>query len=1611
MVHIRSKLHDPKNAALAKECIECCDKFDHLQFSGSELLQSSVRSNRTGESLTKSTHSLSSEVINTILASRCDWSEVIGRLAVDLQRTGRRGHNVALFGIGDSVPLSPFQQHELEITKLDVLSLTSTATLPNPMIHPQDSFPTDAIAIIGAACRLPGANSLEELWDVISHGESRVESLREDRVNLKESFRASQDKEWASKRAFYGNFIDDVDAFDHPFFGTSPREATYMDPQQRLLLATAFEAMDSSGYLRRHQREDGDAVGCFLGASYTEYLENTSAYSPSAFTATGTIRAFLSGKISYHFGWTGPSEVIDTACSASLVAIHRACRAIQAGECPMALAGGVNVITGINNYFDLGKANFLSPTGQCKPFDDSADGYCRADGVGLVVLKPLSKAVAEGDHIMGVISASATNQGGLGSPGITVPDGRAQKALYKSILTKAGVGADQVSYVEAHGTGTQVGDPIEIDSVRQVFGGPQRTAPLHVGSLKANIGHSETAAGVASLLKVLTMLSHQSIPPLQGFKRLNHKISALEPEKLSIPTRLIPWDADPRVACINSYGASGSNSALLCSEWLGMNSNPLNSSADASAPIYPVLLSAASRDSLQRYANDLVSYILKSPAGMTLGNVAFTLSERRKYHRVRWSTTASDLSNLVERLRTDIRSSSVEVPKNTKKVVLAFSGQSKTNIGLDPNISQTNPRFKEYIRACGEILQTFGCPDILPALSQPGPISDPVLLQCGTSAVQYACAKCWIDGGLKVDAVVGHSLGELTALAVSGAISLADALRVVYQRAELMKTKWGPERGTMLAIHAKLDTVRSIMDVVETTTNSQDGALEIACYNSLTSHVVVGKQASVAMAERIIGKDPRYHGIRHQRLDVSHGFHSRFTEPLLDDLTELTKTLDFKEPTIALELSTQNQSWSKMKNARYFADHAREPVYFVDAVRRLEQKMGPCVWLEAGWNTPIVAMTKKAVAQPQLHTFQAVTSPAISSANLWQEGITNSFWGFLSPMNLDLRQIWLPPYNFDRPKYWLDHVDRAIEEQKASQTPQNINQHPAEKKVTQLLSYKGPIGSHGLSHQFCLHTTTERYTRIVKGHAVRQKPLCPASMYMEAAAMGAVMLGVELRGKTITFQNIAFHRPLGCDDDLDVQLCLDRHAESEGDSWHYVVQSSSKTTHSEGDFSASTSANPDFQLYELLVSDQIKALKNDPNAERLMTRTAYSLFSRVVDYGDLLQGISNITLGTKQAVAQIKVPSTTFTNSESTVSEFFDAITLDTFVQVLGLLINCSGGSSSSDEIYVASIIDKMVVLPTEFRIAQTWTVYATYTAADSKQSSGAIFVFSEAGELTAIGTRIRFTKIQAAKLERVLEAANPRVSTASATPTTLATEKNTLYNEVLSREIVTSRATERSIVKAKFNEEVSTAQVLSQKQESIHDKTEELKSLISTCTGINMADIQDDESLGSMGVDSLATMELADELKSKLGIEVSTEDLLTGDVRSLSRFFPSTHTSITNNRIPIPLANGYECRSESSTSSRHSSGATTPDDHLTGLTTPANFTTGLTTPADYGLPSNANGHIKESDSWKRPKNPLSTRHKVETIIYKVIDCVEIPADLFIPLEAPSQQMPIGMIS
>ena len=1468
-MHLRGKVHNPENIDLAKELCILCDQNECLQFPDAATIKVPIRSNKTGELLKEG--SLTHEAVDTILASKCQWFQLLLGVSDDLQRTGRRNHLFVGFGIGDCVPLTPFHQAGLHITKLDVLSFLKQRATSAQASGTSYEFPSDAVAVVGMACRLPGANTVEDLWNIMSVGESRAEEVPSERIDLHQGFRALQDKKWASKQKYFGNFINKFDCFDNAFFRTNPREAVSMDPQQRLLLETAYQAMDSSGYLRTHRRESGDPVGVFIGASFVEYLENTSSNPPTAYTSTGTIRAFLCGKISYYFGWSGPSEILDTACSSSLVAIRRAVRAIQTGECPMALTGGVNIMSGLTNYLDLTKAGFLSPTGQCKPFDSGADGYCRAEGVGLVVLKPLSRALAEGDQIIGVIPGAATNQGGLSSS-ITVPHSPAQVRLYKDILSQAKMESHQVSYVEAHGTGTQAGDPLEVASIREVFGGSKRTSDVHLGSIKGNIGHCETAAGVAGLIKALLMVSKGSIPPLANFKSLNPKILPLEPDKLAIATKLERWEVPFRVACVNSYGAAGSNSALLVSERPPMQSQS-RSKGSTKDSAYPIVLSAATKESLLAYADVLEKYLEGAANKCDLGDLAFTLAEKRQLHKYRWITTEFDLENLSLALRTGIQDRA-EVVEEPKKVVLAFSGQSQRAIGLDRNLYESCPSLQIYLNKCNSFLLHEGYPTIFPAIFQTEPVLDVVALQCGMFALQYACAKSWIDSGLHVDAIIGHSFGELSALAVSGVLSMEDTLKIIATRASLMQTKWGSQPGTMLAIHSTVEVVQDLISSLSFSSIS----IEIACYNAHTSQVVVGTDSAVASAEKVLREESRFSGISFQRLDVTHGFHSTFTEGLLGDLDDVANSLTFKAPEIPLETCTTKQLDSVTPGR--ISQHTRKPVYFHQAVQRIEQRLGSCIWLEAGMNSPIIPMIKKSADASRQHLFQSLkikdqltplTSLCKSTTNLWREGVSVSFWNFHHPGESGLKQIWLPPYQFQSQQHWLPYTDHALEAMKngpITGTPE-LDQPSA--KPSKLVTSQTETGL------FSIHVVTQRFTTIVSGHAVMGRPLCPAAMYMECAVMALQLSIGDPHDQVLWFEGLSFEAPLGIDTSRDVSLTLKHDVEESG--WFFTARSASKddpksrlTTHAKGKLGFTK--KPGFQRYQRLLTDRVDELLRNPNAEILKSKRAYGLFSRIVSYSEVLKGISLITMANCEAVAEIEV-STKAETGESSATRLCDTISLDTFIQVSGLLIN-SSDRCSGDEAYLATGVESQSMsLSCDFEKCRSWTIYAMFTPLGDTKATGDIFVMTRDRVLVMTIMGVQFSKIPISKLEKLLDSANTKAADKSLASKSLGSQPMRVSP---SQDLDSAMSSEPPPLD-------SDSQDSSESEDSDDSlELESLKTILASYVGLPEDQITDDANIGELGVDSLAATELADELSSKFGKDIASDDLVMSDFGALSR-------------------------------------------------------------------------------------------------------------------------------
>ncbi|KAK0716599.1 BcPKS16, polyketide synthase [Apiosordaria backusii] len=1466
-MEVTGKVHNPENAELAAELSNLCRDTPGFQLPDASKLQVPVRSNKNGETLFE-VDSLTEEVISTILASRCEWFNLLSHVADDLSQSEVNTHSVVVFGLTDCVPLTPFFQRSVRITKIQAHTLIKPIT-PRPS-YQIPTLPDDAIAIVGASCRLPGANNLEELWSLLANNTDCSQELPTDRFNLPKTFRASAQSPFTHSRKFYGNFLSNIKTFDNAFFNISPREAASLDPQQRLLLELSHEALDCSGHFTSNSESD-DNVGCFIGASFVEYLDNTNSHAPTAYTSTGTIRAFLCGRISYHYGWSGPAEVIDTACSSSLAAINRACKAIQSGECRMALTGGINLITGVNNYLDLAKAGFLSPTGQCKPFDEKADGYCRSDGAGLLVLKRLKDALADGDLIMGVILGVATNQGGK-SCSITVPEMDAQKRLYKKVLEQAGLEKQMVSYVEAHGTGTQAGDPLEVESVRTVLGGEDRgnNNKLWLGSVKGNIGHCETAAGVAGVLKVLAMLKHGKIPGQANHHRLNPKIPPLEKDEMAIAKDVMNWDLPFRAALVNSYGAAGSNGALICCEMPGTRKER-NPGGKEDTMLFPLLVSGTSEENLHQNARALATFLRsRSGAGLTTAEVAFTLNQKRQRHKYMASISSTTIQQAATFLESSPPTFTMTSPLPS---VLAFSGQPDNKVALDRSFYDSFPVFRSYIDACNAELTTLGFSPIIPAIFQTQPIDDIATLQVSIFAVQYACARSWIDAGLKPQAVVGHSLGELTALCISGVLCLSDAIKLVATRGRLVETKWGPEKGSMLALNCSVQEFDEIQALL-----SEQYWPEIACRNATTSLVAVGTVAEIVAIEDLLQTVPSLKRIRHQRLATSHGFHSSLAAPILEELELVARSLTWNEPKIPLYTCTTEPLISPRDSpGSYITKHARDPVFFYHAVQKIEKDLGSCIWMEAGMDSPVINMARKACSQPDVHTFQAFKIQTVGTnavgttvSSLWRSGLFLSHWSFLPPSGCKPMWVplWLPPNKFQQTEHWLENVDRVIEMQRSLSSGREI---PTLTPTSppQLVTMKQKTSN---TAEFTVNTKCDRFSKLVRGHMVRLRPLCPASLYMEAAVMALQQLlpDSSIGDASLVFEKVRFQAPLGASPAGEAVLQLEQ-AEGTSSSWSLSLSTASnpslskKTSHVSGNLSLLSDETSMLSSLQRLLSGSIEKVMKEEESENFKSTRAYNLFSCVVDYDDFFKGIKTIALNENEAVATISLPNDQPGRDDSTAWEMCDAVLLDVCIQVAGLLVNTSD-AVAREEVAVMVGVDRAVISPM-VKLSKTRTVYTKFDLTDFV---GDVFVLDEDGkEVVAAFYGCRFSKVLISKLERSLDVAAGSAASSNNLRITPPQEPSVV-------------STSSSVTTSGFNTPPSSTSPSDADTPDFVFET--LKELIAECTGVDKFTIPHDTILSELGLDSLASVELTEQLSSKLNLVIDFDGLVESTVETLAQ-------------------------------------------------------------------------------------------------------------------------------
>jgi acyl transferase domain-containing protein len=962
----------------------------------------------------------------------------------------------------------------------------------------------EPIAVVGMGCRFPGgADGPEAFWRLLREGVDAIREVPPDRWNIDDYYDPDPGAP-GKMNTRWGGFLRDVDQFDAEFFGISPREAVRVDPQQRLLLEVSWEALEDAGIAAGDiaQTKAGVYVGV-IGSDYA-LIQSRDTFDIDVFSGTGASHSILANRLSYVLNLNGPSITLDTACSSSLVTVHLACQGLRRREIDVALAGGVNLILTPELTLALTKAHMMASDGHCNTFDASAGGYVRGEGCGMLVLKRLSDAAASGDRILALIRGSAVNHDGR-SNGLSAPNGPAQESVIRAALRDAGLEPRQVGYVEAHGTGTRLGDPIEIEALRSVYSeGRPAEQPLLVGSVKTNIGHLESAAGIAGLVKVILALRHGQIPPHLNLRTVNPLLK-LHEARIEIPTALRDWRdrAAPRRAGVSSFGFGGTNAHVIVEE--APPASPQVNEIDRLRHVLP--LSARSREALREFAGRCAAFLEESPVA-SLAEVGHTLAIGRTHFGQRLAITAGSTQEAAAALRkfvADPASSHATqgqvAGERPPRIAFLFTGQGAQYGGMGLALYQTEAVFREALDRCAGLLEKHTDRPLLALLdSKAGAILDQTCYtQPAMFALEYALGTLWRSWGIVPAAVVGHSVGEFAAACVAGVISLEDGVRLIAERARLMQSL--PAGGRMAAVFASEARVLSAIEPYR-------DRIAIAAINGPESIVISGDSGEM---DEILAEFEAQH-IKSRLLAASHAFHSHRMDPILDPLRDVAATVAFAKPAIDIvcNLTGELADEHTFADPCYWSRHARRPVQFARSMQVLAQR-GCEIFLEIGPSPTLIGLGQRCLKEGDYAWLTSLRrgrddrqSMLESLGELYVRGAKIN-WAtlFLAQQSGDLnqprRRISLPTYPFQRKRYWIRSTAPGPSARSADPSTNGRALHPLLGRRV-LAAVREQVFEAELS---------QHRPATLADHKIQGKVIMPGAAYLEMALAAAAALKHE----------------------------------------------------------------------------------------------------------------------------------------------------------------------------------------------------------------------------------------------------------------------------------------------------------------------------------------------------------------------------------------------------------------------------------------------------------------------------------------------------------------------
>jgi len=1214
---------------------------------------------------------------------------------------------------------------------------------------------SEPIAIIGLGCRFPGANDPQAFWQLLRDGVDAITEVPAERFKL-DAFYDPDPAAPGKTNTRWGGFLKQIDRFDPHFFGISPREAARMDPQQRLLLEVAWEALQDAGQVV--ERLAGTRAGVFIGISNNDYgrIQFGDPHRIDAYAGTGNALSIAANRISYLFDFRGPSMAIDTACSSSLVAVHLACRSLWNGESSLALAGGVNLILSPAITINFTKAGVMAPDGRCKAFDARANGYVRSEGAGVVVLKPLSRALADADPIYAIVRGSAVNQDGR-SNGLMAPNPLAQEAVLREAYRRAGVSPGGVQYVEAHGTGTLLGDPIEVKALGAVLGFDRPPGrPCALGAVKTNIGHLEAAAGIAGLIKVALALKYREIPPNLHFVEPNPHIP-FDRLPLRVQTTLGPWpvESGPALAGVSSFGFGGTNAHVVLEE--APQSNSWIQSAECaidsphaeirntkSAHLLP--LSARSPEALQSLAQAYQDFLASPESELSLNDICYTAGMRRDHHDYRLAMAGYSREQLSEGLQAFLHgetrpglSFGRKDSGRQRKLVFVFPGQGSQWFGMGRSLLEREPVFREVVERCDRAMRRYGDWSLLGELTTTGAaqsrLNEVDIVQPALFAIQVALAALWRSWGVEPQAVIGHSMGEVAAAHVAGALSLEDAARIICHRSRLVRRAVG--QGAMAAVELSMEQARGVL-----AGSGYEDRVSIAASNSPTSTVLSGDPAALETILDQLRRRDIFCGM----VKVDFASHSPQMDPLRADLLQALEGLEPRPASIPIYSTVTGMVSGGLEfEARYWARNLRESVLFSPAVQRLLED-GHDIFLEVSPH-PILLRG----IQQGLHHLGHEGGMVASMRRDEEErtvmlGSLGALYTLGYPVDWSLvypaggHCVRLPSHAWRRERCWMDST--ADETDYLSDTRGDAFGESRGTKEHHPLLGRHFKSAHPAETHFWEVTLDKRALPFLNDHRIEGVAVLPASAYVGMAlAAAAEAFGAQsfALAQSFVLKDIEFHRALFLPDDETRLLQLILSSGTDGAAAFQIYScpagigqpAKSWTLHATGRVSPQGDGSVFAAGQETLAEIQARCLEKIPRQD-YYTR----LSENGIHYGSFLRSITQLWRHNGDVLGEIAVPQVP--EGECSTYQIHPAI-LDACLQVAGAAVATEATGNGEQNIFMPTHIDEVRVHGCPG--PHLWS-YAHLQERDANAVKGDVRLLDEAGQAVVEIVGLRFESL-----------------------------------------------------------------------------------------------------------------------------------------------------------------------------------------------------------------------------------------------------------------------------